>query len=58
MPTYDYKCDKCNKSRTQTISLIDLDTFKAICACGEQMRRILSAPPIMFKGTGWGKDPK
>lgn len=53
MPTYDYKCDKCGAKRTQTISLQDLDSFRAVCAEGDLMRRVLSSPPVSFKGSGF-----
>jgi putative FmdB family regulatory protein len=58
MPTYDYKCDKCNKTRIQTISLADVDTFKALCACGEQMRRLLGVQAVTFKGSGFYRTDK
>jgi len=56
MPVYDYKCPDCGKTRTQTISLQDVDTFKAVCACGVVMVRVYGVVAVTFKGTGWGKD--
>jgi len=53
MPVYDYKCDKCGTTRTQTVN-IKTDDFKAVCSCGTIMRKIIGAPTIKFKGTGWG----
>jgi putative FmdB family regulatory protein len=53
MPTYDYKCDKCGAVRTQTIGLADVDTFRAVCAEGDLMRRVLSPTPVTFKGSGF-----
>ncbi len=52
MPVYDYRCDKCNINRTQTIS-INATEFKAICACGDEMKRVYAAPNIKFNGSGF-----
>lgn len=52
MPVYDYRCDKCNIKRTQSISITETD-FKAICNCGELMKRIYTSPAIKFNGTGF-----
>jgi putative FmdB family regulatory protein len=55
MPTYDFKCDRCEQ-----INEIELpmDAPKEmICAeCGVYMWRIWSPISAHFKGTGWGKD--
>ena len=52
MPVYDYHCDKCGNKRTQSISIKESD-FKAICHCGEQMKRVYGIPAIKFKGSGF-----
>jgi len=52
MPVYDYRCDKCGNQRTQSISIKESD-FKAICHCGEQMKRVYVAPAIKFNGSGF-----
>lgn len=56
MPVYDYKCPKCDRTRTETISLKDVDTFRAVCGCGVVMVRVYGVGAVTFKGTGWGKD--
>lgn len=54
MPVYDFACD-CGKQQSVTIGISE--NIKAIvCECGEQMKRVYSAPAVTFKGTGWGKD--
>jgi putative FmdB family regulatory protein len=55
MPVYDFKCD-CGKTSTITISIADVDNFKTTCICGKPMVRLISAPVVTFKGSGWGKD--
>jgi len=52
MPIYDYRCDKCNIERTQSISITETE-FKAICNCGNTMKRIYKSPAIKFNGTGF-----
>lgn len=52
MPVYDFKCDKCDIFRTETVS-IKVDDFKAVCACGEVMRKVYGAPQVKFTGSGF-----
>lgn len=52
MPVYDYVCDKCGVTRTETVS-IKVDDFKAVCACGTVMRKVYGAPQIKFNGNGF-----
>lgn len=55
MPVYDYQC-KCG-FHTSVARLIDEVEQKPICAkCNLVMSRVFFAPPIQFKGSGWGKD--
>lgn len=52
MPLYEYECSSCGKrfERLQKFS----DPPESTCeACGGTARRLLSAPAIQFKGSGW-----
>ncbi len=52
MPLYEYECGGCGKH----FDLIQkfTDPLTATCAaCGGSARRLLSAPAIQFKGSGW-----
>jgi putative FmdB family regulatory protein len=52
MPLYEYRCSKCGRTfeRIQKFS----DKPAAKCPeCGGRSKRLLSAPAIHFKGTGW-----
>jgi putative FmdB family regulatory protein len=52
MPLYEYKCESCGV----TFEVIQKYTDPAVgtCkTCGGTVRRLLSAPAIQFKGTGW-----
>lgn len=53
MPIYEYECEKCGK-RFEYLQRIDEEP-KKICPCGKggKLRRVLSAPAIRFKGSGW-----
>jgi putative FmdB family regulatory protein len=52
MPLYEYKCESCGVTFEviQKFSDHSVDTCRA---CGGRVRRLLSAPAIQFKGTGW-----
>jgi putative FmdB family regulatory protein len=52
MPLYEYCCSSCNK----TIEVIQRfsDPDLSICTeCGGSLEKVLSAPAIRFKGSGW-----
>lgn len=52
MPLYEYKCDQCEEvfEVIQKFSDAPLTTHDG---CGGSVRRLISAPAIQFKGTGW-----
>lgn len=52
MPLYEYKCDRCEEifEVMQKFSDAPLETHDK---CGGTVRRLISAPAIQFKGTGW-----
>ena len=52
MPTYDYRCDRCERTFEvrQRISEAPLTTCER---CGGPIRRLLSAAPFILKGGGW-----
>lgn len=55
MPTYEYKCpDGHTYSEVRSISAPEIE--KDCDECGKPLRKIFNAPPITFKGGGWGKD--
>lgn len=52
MPTYEYKCDSCGqvfevRQRFDDTPLVEHE------GCGGAVRRLLSAPALQFKGSGW-----
>ncbi len=52
MPLYEYKCAQCGKV-TEVRHGFD-DGHDAPCpACGGTLARVFSAPPIVFKGSGF-----
>jgi len=52
LPLYEYRCDKCG-SQIEKIQKFSDPPLKTCEACGGQLARLLSAPAIQFKGTGW-----
>ena len=62
MPLYEYKCVKCGH-RFEKIESVSASTTKRCPKCGAKAERMLAAPAIQFKGSGWyvtdyaGKSP-
>jgi putative FmdB family regulatory protein len=54
MPVYEYVCVACGH-RMEVIHGIHATGPAACDACGGPLRRALSAPAIVFKGSGWAK---
>ena len=52
MPTYDYRCDRCERTFEvrQRISEAALTTCDR---CGGPIHRLLAAAPFILKGGGW-----
>jgi len=52
MPLYEYECARCGK-RFELIQKFS-DPPQTTCVdCGGAAHRLLSAPAIQFKGSGW-----
>lgn len=52
MPLYEYKCLKCAR-RTEKIEGFSGPHLKKCPHCGGKVERLVSAPAIQFKGSGW-----
>jgi putative FmdB family regulatory protein len=52
MPLYEYECLKCG-TRFEQIQKFSDAPVKTHEGCGGKVRKLLSAPAIQFKGTGW-----
>jgi putative FmdB family regulatory protein len=52
VPIYEYQCDSCSYrfEVKQSIKDAPLTTCER---CGKSLRRLISSPGIMFKGSGW-----
>src|ERR1041385_7424166 len=52
MPLYEYKCDRCGDvfEVMQKFSDAPVEVHEG---CGGFVERLLSAPALQFKGTGW-----
>lgn len=52
MPIYEYQCDSCGYrfEVKQSIKDAALTTCER---CGQSLRKLISSPGIMFKGSGW-----
>ena len=54
MPTYEYVCESCGNQYEKRESF-DAKPRQKCPACGKMARRMLSAPAVVFKGTGFYK---
>lgn len=52
MPLYEYECTKCGK-HLERIEKFSGPNIKKCPTCGGKLERLLSAPAIQFKGSGW-----
>jgi putative FmdB family regulatory protein len=51
LPLYEYLCPKCG--RFELIRKFSDETVTTCPTCGSDVQKLLSAPAIQFKGTGW-----
>jgi putative FmdB family regulatory protein len=52
LPLYEYKCRKCGH-RFEKIESYSAATTKKCPKCGAVAERMVAAPAIQFKGSGW-----
>jgi putative FmdB family regulatory protein len=52
VPIYEYQCDSCSY-RFEVKQSIKDDPLSTCERCGKAVRRLISSPGIMFKGSGW-----
>jgi putative FmdB family regulatory protein len=52
MPRYEYKCENCGEVFEVQQKFAD-EPLKVHEKCGGQVERIISAPALMFKGSGF-----
>ena len=53
MPTYDYHCAKCKKTYELRESFSAPDRHRCQECRGGTAKRVLTAPTVVFKGSGW-----
>ena len=54
MPIYDYRCDGCGHAFSVVRSFKE-PPVERCPSCGKRPRRVITAPAIVFKGSGWYK---
>jgi len=52
MPLYDYRCHQCGEVFEVRQKFAD-EILKTHEGCGGPLERLISAPALQFKGTGW-----
>ncbi len=52
MPIYEYECETCHHHFEVQQKFAD-PPIETCRQCGKGVRKIISAPGLMFKGTGW-----
>ena len=54
MPLYEYQCTQCSE-RLEIIQRLSDPPYAHCPKCGGEMKKLISAPAIQFKGSGWYK---
>lgn len=52
MPLYEYECSSCDR-RVEVIQRFSDEPLRVCSDCGGEVKRLISAPAVQFKGTGW-----
>lgn len=52
MPLYEYQCEKCGES-FEVIQKFSDEPLTSHAKCGGPVHRLISAPALQFKGSGW-----
>lgn len=52
MPLYEYRCTSCGE-RTEVLQRIGAAPPSQCPRCGGTLVKLISAPALQFKGTGW-----
>jgi putative FmdB family regulatory protein len=52
MPLYEYRCTTCGE-RTEVLQHLSDPPLKECPKCGGVLERVISAPALQFKGSGW-----
>lgn len=52
LPLYEYRCVKCGH-RFEKIENVSASERKKCVKCGNKAERLVAAPAIQFKGSGW-----
>lgn len=52
MPLYEYQCKKC-KHKFEKIQKFSDPPIRKCPECGGPVEKLLHAPAVQFKGTGW-----
>jgi putative FmdB family regulatory protein len=52
MPLYEYRCNEC-ESNVEVIQKFSDPDLAECSECGGSLERLVSAPAIRFKGSGW-----
>jgi putative FmdB family regulatory protein len=52
VPIYEYECESCH-NRFELMQKFSDKPLKKCVKCGGPVHKLLSAPALVFKGTGW-----
>ncbi|MGH7204634.1 MAG: FmdB family zinc ribbon protein [Nitrospiraceae bacterium] len=52
MPIYEYLCHSCHH-RFEVKQRVSDPPLQSCARCGQAVTKVISAPAIMFKGSGW-----
>jgi putative FmdB family regulatory protein len=52
MPLYEYLCESCGR-KVEALESFSGKRLSVCDRCGGRLKRLISAPAVQFKGSGW-----
>lgn len=52
MPIFEFRCQSCGKV-SEVIMSVEEEPPRSCTVCGGQLKKLIHAPAIQFKGKGW-----
>jgi len=52
MPLYEYQCQECGE-KIEVVQRFDDEPYTICSSCGGALKKLISAPAIQFKGSGF-----
>lgn len=58
MALYEFRCAGCGYVIARRFPISERPEFLECPKCGEEMKRVITSPHVIYRGNGWGRDYK